>query len=485
MTRGVRRRITSMLVDGVDAVGVVDLSGFTVNTVGRKQTLTVAGGGAPTNATYVVVSLSGSLSAERRAQASSPLSLTDGGANGDLTWGIQTASGAQAGALSAADWTTFNAKASAASVTAAIATAEAYSDAALAAHVAAADPHPQYTTAAEMTAYAQPLDADLTSIAALATNAYGRALLTLADLAALVALFSASAQTLLNLVAVRGGILISTAAATFAQLAIGTTGKYLRSDGTDPSWAALAAADLTGTVAIANGGTGAAAQPAARDAMTKIHRMRAGINRNAASTYAFGVGAPAIAGNTADTTIALGNAAKCATSSSINTNAGIAVVTANHAFIFYQETWEFFFATAADITSQRLYIGFGQSSLVSNAVNSPPNNCAFVGYDSGVSANWYLSNKDGTTATSTDTAVAVVASTTYRVRGVIASGSITWEISTLTAGAWSVVYSGTAITTNIPATTTGCGYGVEIRTLAAAIRSFFFVAIDVWSNSTG
>jgi hypothetical protein len=47
-----------------------------------------------------------------------------------------------------------------------------------------ADDHPQYTTAAELAAFAQPLDADLTAIAALTTTAYGRGLLDDADASA-------------------------------------------------------------------------------------------------------------------------------------------------------------------------------------------------------------------------------------------------------------------------------------------------------------
>jgi hypothetical protein len=43
------------------------------------------GGGAPTGAEYVVLTLSGGLSAERRLQVGTGLSLTDGGANGDVT----------------------------------------------------------------------------------------------------------------------------------------------------------------------------------------------------------------------------------------------------------------------------------------------------------------------------------------------------------------------------------------------------------------
>jgi hypothetical protein len=51
-----------------------------------------------------------------------------------------------------------------------------------------------------MAAYAQPLDADLTSIAAVATTAYGRAFLALADQAALVALLPASSTTVTGVV---------------------------------------------------------------------------------------------------------------------------------------------------------------------------------------------------------------------------------------------------------------------------------------------
>jgi hypothetical protein len=59
--------------------------------------------------------------------------------------------------------------------------------AAVTAHEAAGDPHPTYTTAAELSsalASYQPLDSDLTAIAALTTTSYGRAFLALADAAA-------------------------------------------------------------------------------------------------------------------------------------------------------------------------------------------------------------------------------------------------------------------------------------------------------------
>lgn len=46
---------------------------------------TGGGSGAPTNATYVVMSLDGTLSAERVLTAGTGISITDGGANGNVT----------------------------------------------------------------------------------------------------------------------------------------------------------------------------------------------------------------------------------------------------------------------------------------------------------------------------------------------------------------------------------------------------------------
>lgn len=50
-------------------------------------------------------------------------------------------------------------------------------------------------TSAQVVAYAQPLDADLTSIAAVTTTSYGRAFLALADQTALMALVAAASET--------------------------------------------------------------------------------------------------------------------------------------------------------------------------------------------------------------------------------------------------------------------------------------------------
>ena len=45
-----------------------------------------AGGGAPTSATYVTLSTNATLTAERTAAVTSPITLTDGGANNPVTW---------------------------------------------------------------------------------------------------------------------------------------------------------------------------------------------------------------------------------------------------------------------------------------------------------------------------------------------------------------------------------------------------------------
>jgi hypothetical protein len=55
----------------------------------RWEARPAAGGGAPVGASYIVIALDGTLTAERRLQVEAAvLSLTDGGANGDVTIGI-------------------------------------------------------------------------------------------------------------------------------------------------------------------------------------------------------------------------------------------------------------------------------------------------------------------------------------------------------------------------------------------------------------
>jgi hypothetical protein len=57
----------------------------------------------------------------------------------------------------------------------------------------------------------------------------------------------------------RGDILRGNSTPAWSRLAIGASGRVLRSDGTDPSWSlVVASSDLSGVVPVANGGTGSA-----------------------------------------------------------------------------------------------------------------------------------------------------------------------------------------------------------------------------------
>lgn len=67
------------------------------------------------------------------------------------------------------------------------------------------DDHPQYLNNARGDLRYQQLDADLTAIAALATTAYGRALLTTADAAALTAAVDTATSALKGLAPASGG----------------------------------------------------------------------------------------------------------------------------------------------------------------------------------------------------------------------------------------------------------------------------------------
>lgn len=63
--------------------------------------------------------------------------------------------------------------------------------------------------------------------------------------------------TLAGLTPVRGSIIVGNASPAWSVLAIGTSGKYLRSDGTDAAWTAIAAADLPTGIDAAKIGAGA------------------------------------------------------------------------------------------------------------------------------------------------------------------------------------------------------------------------------------
>jgi hypothetical protein len=70
-------------------------AGVTASGAGATTTVTIPGSsGAPVDATYVVMSLNGTLTNERRLQVTGAASLTDGGANADATINVPGAGSA-------------------------------------------------------------------------------------------------------------------------------------------------------------------------------------------------------------------------------------------------------------------------------------------------------------------------------------------------------------------------------------------------------
>lgn len=123
----------------------------TDNTTGAAVWLNVAasGSGAPSGAGYIVDAADVTLTAERVVTNTTTVTwdlTTAGQAKANVPGGVFDAAGAATSAYTAAAGD-------------------------LAAHVAASDPHPGYLTAAEGNAAYQPLDADLTAFAALASAA--------------------------------------------------------------------------------------------------------------------------------------------------------------------------------------------------------------------------------------------------------------------------------------------------------------------------
>lgn len=168
--------------------------------------------------------------------------------------------------------------------------------AAVSAHEGAGDPHPGYLTEAAAASGYQPLDSDLTAVAALTTTAFGRGLLELANAGAArtalglaigsdVGAYDAGLASLAGVDTGAGLLAYTTGVDAWAGATLTAAGRALLDDadasaqrttlglGTIATQAASAVAITGGTVAgitdlaIADGGTGASSAAAARTAL--------------------------------------------------------------------------------------------------------------------------------------------------------------------------------------------------------------------------
>ena len=97
---------TQGTVDTIDFVG----SGVAASRIGNKVTVNVSsgGGGAPTDASYVVLGANAGLSDERVLQGTLPITITDGGIGGNVTIGVNTFGAAASGIVPASGGGTTN-----------------------------------------------------------------------------------------------------------------------------------------------------------------------------------------------------------------------------------------------------------------------------------------------------------------------------------------------------------------------------------------
>lgn len=172
------------------------------------------------------------------------------------------------------------------------------------------------------------------------------------------------------------------------------------------------------------------------------------------------------AGNTAALAAASGNSQMISytTSATINSDAGITPATFNHLRLEPKTTYEavVLLPSTADI---RVFVGWANLTYATQLGSLAPTSGVYIGmaYDPGVSANWQLVMRDGTTVTTVDTGVAANTNQIQVAWRFISATSVQAYINGAAVGS--------AVTTNLPAVNTRGHHMVVCRNLVASSKT--------------
>ena len=275
-----------------------------------------------------------------------------------------------------------------------------------------------------------------------------------------------------------GDLLSATTTTTFAKIAAVAAGKVLRSKGANtlPAWEQLVlTSDVTGTLPVANGGTGvvtAAAEElrliASRANEVFIGKIFVDFGTASLSKLAF-VGIPSLTatgGALAGVGTALGYGVKITTNAVLNGDGGFASPSSAHYRVGFNLKTDFYFVSDTDISSLRYIMGWSEGIALGT---TPSTNSLQLQVDSTVNGNtrFYFLNQGGGSGTSTDSTITLAANTPYRFRIVVAGGgTVTMSLWSLSAGLWSQLATVT-VTTNLPADNFDMSHNFAVRSLQA------------------
>ena len=305
-----------------------------------------------------------------------------------------------------------------------------------------------------------------------------------------------------------GDLLSADTTTTLSKVAAVAVGKVLRSKGvsTLPAWEQVVlTTDVTGTLPVANGGTGVTTVAAEEAALVAVRPNVNLLGRifpafgGSGFASAIGYGSvPSLSGTAAAYRL---NSAPCdfiseTTSTTINTTAGYPAQSASHYTLGICRTVDLTFGTHATLTisaNARLGIGLVASGSVVTT-SAPPNNCIYGRLDGGVSSTWYWVNQGAAANNQTDTGYIMLASSFYRARFAFSSTqTVTVSLWIWTNGAagspgsWAVVPGTTStITTNLLSDTTTMSHTQQIQNIVGGVgTAVTFYVGEVTFYSTG